>query len=130
MASLNQVNNFLEKWGLSSVYFTTNPIKFDDKHWGYKYFICNIATHNIIAYGKTYVEVLESLQEYIDDNYVINVWYSGHWTSKHLEYFHNIDDIHLIKEAREHPTFLKVYYQDDTVKCYENIHGSWAKCNY
>lgn len=56
------------------MYFTENPVKYDDRYYGCKYFLCWQNTRNIFKAFRTQSEAIESLKELIDDPIV---WVNG-----------------------------------------------------
>lgn len=60
-----ELKQLIEKLN-NEVYFTTNPLVFDngdDSYWGYKYFIVWVNAHNILYATRTQDELIEFLNE-------------------------------------------------------------------
>lgn len=57
------------------MYFTENPVNFNDDYYGYKYFLCWQNTHGIYKAFKTQQECVEELEELIKEKIV---WVGSH----------------------------------------------------
>ena len=70
---LKRINNFVNRSGENhethkfikgTFHFTENPVNYDDRYYGMKYFFCYDNTYTVIEAFKTQAELDEFLREY------------------------------------------------------------------